>query len=84
MDINKLVDEVIVPAHREGRVVFTNGGQWIVKLPGCDIETLSVDITAYPEPTVEVIDGRTYARQWGMTFPLQTRAAEPEFSNWLS
>jgi len=81
MDIMRVIDEIIVPAEKEGRLVFTNGGQWVIRTQ-CDIETLWVDITGI-EPTVKVIDGRDYARQWGMPFPLQTRPADPAATNWL-
>lgn len=81
MDIMQLIDEIIVPAEREGRVVFTNGGQWIIRT-ACDVETIHVDITTIT-PEVKVIDGRDYARQWGLPFPLQTRPAEPAATNWL-
>ena len=81
MDIMHVIDKIIVPAQREGRLVFTNGGQWVIKT-NCDIETLWVDITTLT-PEVKVIDGRDYARQWGMPFPLPTRAADANATNWL-
>jgi len=79
MDVMHVIDEIIVPAEREGRLVFTNGGQWVIK-SGDD--TLWVDITTIT-PEVKMIDGAEYARQWGVPFPLRTRAADPAATNWL-
>ena len=57
MDIMHVIDKIIVPAQREGRLVFTNGGQWVIKT-NCDIETLWVDITTLT-PEVRSLMGVT-------------------------
>jgi len=79
MDVNKLIDEFIVPAAREGRIVHTNGGQWVL-LEGDSVRT--IDITGQMEAN-SLRTAESYARAWGLSMPLQTRPAEPNFSNWL-
>jgi len=79
VDINKLIDEFIVPAEREGRIVHSNGGQWYI-LEGDNVRT--VDITGQMEANT-VRTAESYASAWGLPLPLRTRPAEPEFRNWL-
>ena len=78
--VHKLIDELIVPAQREGRIVFTNGGQWVI-LEGDNVRI--VDITGQMEAET-VQSAESYAHAWGLTMPLYTRPAEPEASNWLA
>lgn len=79
MNVHTLINEFIVPAAREGRIVHTNGGQWCI-LEGNNVRT--VDITGQMEANT-VRTAESYARAWGLTLPLYTRPAEPEFKNWL-
>jgi len=81
MDIMRVIDEILVPAQRDGRVHFTNGAQWYIKTAGITNKCVFVDISG--EPVVAEVDSAEYARQWGMPFPLPTREANVNATNWL-
>ena len=78
--INRLIDNFIVPAQQEGRVVFTNGGQWVLS-EGTTVRI--IDITGQMTMN-NVQSAQSYAQAWGLTMPLHTRPAEPNATNWLN
>lgn len=79
--VNRLINNHILPAQREGRVVHTNGGQWYL-LEGTTVRT--IDITGQMASNNNVQSAQSYAQAWGVTMPLHTRPAEPNATNWLN
>lgn len=78
--VNRLINNFIVPAQQDGRVVHTNGGQWCL-LEGTTVRT--IDITGQMAANT-VQSAQSYAQAWGLTMPLYTRPAEPNATNWLN
>ena len=82
-EVIEVIDELIVPAQKEGRVVFTNGARWeILEDKGKYVHEIDITAPAGLEKDW-FLTPEKYAELWGLTLPLQTLPAEPNATNWL-